>query len=137
MQANIQYITWLQISFTAKIMKQYQSLDSPQRWKLRLERAGDRKEGVDLIQVLGPAAALDAGGHIDRGGAGNAHRLGQQLSGQPPRQHPRAAPGPPGDQSPVEGETVTARQSVRPARRLRIEQQQVRDLLVPSGGEHV
>src|SRR6266478_7861308 len=38
MQANIQYITWLQISFTAKIMKQYQSLDSPERRKLRLER---------------------------------------------------------------------------------------------------
>ncbi len=40
MQANIQYITWLQISFTAKIMKQYQSLDSPERRKLRL---GTRK----------------------------------------------------------------------------------------------
>src|SRR6266446_7362514 len=37
MQSNIQYITWLQISFTAKIMKQYQSLDSPERRKLRLE----------------------------------------------------------------------------------------------------
>src|SRR6266850_6334486 len=91
------------------------------------ERAGGGKKRTDLVEILLAGAALNARGDIDRGGAGNAHRLGQQLSGQPPRQHPRTAPGPAGDQSPVEGEAVAARQSVGAVWRLRIEQQQIRD----------
>ena len=43
----------------------------------------------------------------------------------------------PGDQMPIEGEPVAARQRIDPARRLRIEQQHVGDLVVARGGEHV
>src|SRR6266446_4722600 len=53
MQANIQYITWLQLSFTAKIMKQYQSLDSPERRKLRLEAAQADPSGRLVAVVHG------------------------------------------------------------------------------------
>src|SRR6266436_6007115 len=101
------------------------------------ERAGGGKKRTDLVEILLAGAALNARGDIDRDGAGNAHRLGQQLGGQSSREHPWAAPGPAGDQIPVEGEAVAARQRVRPARRLRIEQQQIRDLLVARGGDHV
>src|SRR5271166_5126871 len=86
------------------------------------ERAGGGEKSADLVEILFPRMALDTGRDIDRCGTRNPHRLWQQFDGQATRQHPLAAPGSAGDQRPVEGETVAARQRVRPARRLRVEQ---------------
>src|SRR5260370_42263447 len=88
-----------------------------------LKRAGGGEKGADLIEVLYSGATLDAGGDIDRDRTGNTDRLGQHLGGQAARQHPWAAPRPLRDQPPVESQTVAARQSIGPARRLRVEQQ--------------
>src|SRR5713226_1649796 len=111
-------------------------------WRARrkagvLECSGGGEEGADFVDILLPGAVLDAGGNIDRYRTGNTDRLGQHLGGQAAGQHPWAAPRPIRDQPPVESQTVAPRQSIRLARRLRVEQQQIRDIFIARGAEHV
>ena len=65
------------------------------------------------------------------------NRLRQQLGGQPARQHPRSAPRTIRDQRPVESEAIAAGKSVAAQRRLCVEQQNIGDILVASGAEHI
>src|SRR6266851_5948512 len=102
-----------------------------------LKRASGGEEGENLVRILHSGTALDAGGNIDRRRTGNTDRLGQHLCGQTAGQHPWAAPRPIRDQPPVESQTVAPRQSIRLARRLRVEQQQIRDIFIARGAEHV
>src|SRR5690242_13190686 len=61
MKAQNHNITWLQTPSQTEIMPQYQSLDSRERGKLRLEirRVGDRDREVLVCFARGPADALD------------------------------------------------------------------------------
>src|SRR6516165_2556552 len=101
------------------------------------QRAGGGEKSADLVEILFAGTALDAGRDIDRCGTGYPYCLRQQFGGQATRQHPLAAPGSASDQPPIEGEAITARQRVPPARRLRVKQQQVGGLLVLSRATHV
>src|SRR6202007_1810739 len=93
--------------------------------KATLEGASGGEESADLVGVLHSGRIFDAGGNVDRRGAGNSHSLRQQLGGNPASQQPRPPPVPPGNQSPIECQTIAARQRICTARRFCIKQQQV------------
>ena len=96
MQANIQYITWLQIGFTAKIMKQYQSLDSPERRKLRLDISPRLRCSVALIFGPRRSGTRIPALQVDEEAVDRAHRGTNEfgrVSADPSHQKPRAAWG--------------------------------------------
>ena len=112
----------------------------------RQRRPGKRAGAVSRASACGCAAAsrrrtkardppgvLEAGGRlstpgrdVDLLGAGQPHRLGDVLGGQPAGQHPGPRPAPPAEQPPVEGQR-RCRRGVRAARRARVDQQLVGD----------